>query len=130
MKCTGKRVLLKFCILESHSHIYAEIEELFRYGNHLSLRFSFRCHIEEVEVPAPIIYIEELLIQAFAMNVWGFTCSATYHLPKLNLRLYPLEEYQIKDIRDVDTGIHHIYRNNNLRHFATNFETIDKILSL
>ncbi len=97
---------------------------------HRGLKFPVRSEIKKVEVPAPVVDVEELLVQAFAVHIRGFTGAAANHLPELDFGLDLLEEHQVQDIRYIYAGVHHIHGNYNLRHLTSHGETVNQILRL
>ena len=62
------------------------------------------------------------------------TCATTDHLIELNLRAHLFEEDEVKTIRHVNTGIHHIHRHDNLymplRFVTRRREDVDEVLPI
>ena len=85
MQGLRKRILLILGVLESKGHVNTKIEKALCHGKHWQLRLAFRNNIKEIEVAAPVVDVEELLVKAFTMYIRRFAGTTTNHLPELNL---------------------------------------------
>ena len=130
VKGSGYQVLLILGVLESNGKVNAKVEQTLCDGKGRQLRLSFWGDIEEIEVAAPVINVEELLVQAFTMDIFRFSGATANHLPELNLGFNLFEEDQVEDVRNINASVHHIYGNHNLWHLPTYPKTVDEILSL
>ena len=85
---------------------------------------------EELKVLTPVKYIELFLVRAVGKDSLAETCAAAYHLDIFDARVYRLKEYQVKNVWYINTGIQHIHRHYNLRHFIPQFEVVNDILGI
>ena len=67
-----------------------------------------------MEVIAVVEDVELRLIHAFTEQVLAGTSTATNHLPELGLGMDGLEEHQVDDSRNINTGIQHVHTHRNV----------------
>ena len=75
---------------------------------------GFRIRAEELQILAVVEDVEAFLVLPRAEEVGTETRAAPEHLPELRLGAHQLEENNIHDFRDIDTGIEHIDRDSDM----------------
>src|SRR5262249_29631918 len=74
--------------------------------------------------------VEKFLIFARPKQVRAKPRSSPQHLPELCFRAHELEEDQIDNFRDVDTGVQHVHRNGDMRLFGWNRKIVYQVLNV
>ena len=85
---------------------------------------------EEIKVETEIEYPERRLRHIRPEQIRSKPRPPTDHLPELDTRIYGLEEDQIDNLRHVDTGIHHVHRDRDMRRIAGDREVVNQTLGI
>ena len=81
---------------------------------------------EIAEVIKIIEDLEALFVHARSEQIGRKTGTAADHLQELDLGSHLLEEHQIDHVRNINTGVHHINADGDLRHTAAHLELFDQ----
>ena len=115
MKSLGFLIGLMFSVLQGEFYIRAQIEQQTYDRLRLCWPDTFGIHLEIFKIAVEVKYQKLFLVQAFTKQVLAQACASAYHLPKLNLGMNRLKEYQVYNFRNINACVEHIYRYCNLR---------------
>ena len=102
-------------ILQFVGNIKFQIKYCSLQSNHICSCFPF-IHSEKLKVSTKVKNIKLLLILAI-QQARAESCSTSNHLPEFRLTHHLFEKHQVQHLRHINTGIQHIHRDCNLRHF-------------